>query len=159
MSEEDSRCTDECKPKCEKPKCCKPCCADLKCDEYSGYEIYCKWKAATVDITAQLGVSTVLNPCDASQIAYYQANGSGAIISKHLILTSSALVLAPPTAFNNAVKYPVDPCSELSCELPCDVVSMSKILVTVRNWNGRAKPSPGGKCKKEDRFDGFTLTL
>jgi hypothetical protein len=158
MPDCEAKCTDKCDVKCEKPKCCKPCCADIKCDEYSGFEICCKWRAATVDITGQLGVVT--DTADIGSLAYYQINGNGAFISKHLILTSSALVIAPPSAFNGAVKFPLDSGATVNNDSPPDMVAMTNILVTVRNYNGRAVPAKAGRnCKKSDRFDGYTLTL
>lgn len=166
MADLKAQCADKCKPKCE-PNCCKPCCADIKCDSYSPYEVCCKWRAASVRVTGQLAVVDggatgslpPTTPTSAADVEYYSVQGDGALISRHLIVTHALHAIVPPSVLANYVKYPFNNGALTpGGEIPNEVTAMSKILVTIRNFNGRATPIRN-KCKKEERFDGYTLTF
>lgn len=130
--------------KCCKPcasGCEKPCCAESKCDYYSPFEIACKFGPAVVSIESHLYLTTVAppGPPTPADLRTYVVHGSGSLIGNGLILTSSFLAVAPPTALINTYRYPYLGTQTLGV-VPADVVQMSRILVTVHNLNGREKP-------------------
>lgn len=129
---------------CHKPcdaSCDKQCCPVSKCDYYSPYEIFCKFGPAVVTIESHLYLTAVAppGPVTPADIRTYIVRGSGSLIGGGLILTSSFLALAPPTALVNTYRYPYLNGQTLGV-VPADLVQMSRILVTVHNLNGREKP-------------------
>ena len=145
----ESRCAQkDCSPckvkKCE-PKCCLPCCVDEPCDHYTGFEIACRFRAAVVSVASELVLTdqAANGTIVADQLRTYRNYGTGAFINEHLILTSSALVIAPPTVLTTNNRFPFTSPSVpvASGNVPAELVQMSKILVTVHNLNGRATPS------------------
>lgn len=161
MSHGKNKCSDNCKcvPRCAEEKCCKPQCVEDNCDRYSGYEICCQKKAAVVQIDSLLTLSSVPNEeasviRDASQLTTFSKRGNGAFICKHLILTTSSMVIAPPTAFTSGnstmFRFPGVTANDAPTpngwvdsqgQMPNDLVRFSKILVTVNSLNGRQSPS------------------
>lgn len=128
-----------CKP-CDSG-CEKPCCAVSKCDYYSPFEIACKFGPAVVTIESHLYLTAVAppGPVTPADLRTYIWRGSGSLIGNGLILTSSFMALAPPTALVGNYRYPYLNGQVLGV-VPADLAQASRILVTVHNLNGREKP-------------------
>lgn len=156
-SSSSSSCSSSSASECKGKGCCLPCCLPDTCDHYSSTEICCKFRAAVVDVVGELvltdeAATTPITDPD-TQLRTFRTFGNGVFIKKHFILTSSALVLAPPTALETNNRFPfIDPAQAAPAGLmPEQLVQMSKILVTVHNLNGRHSPSK--KCA-----DGHAIT-
>ena len=78
-------------------------------------------------------------PVTPADLRTYIWRGSGSLIGNGLILTSSFMALAPPTAFITNYRYPYLNGQVLGV-VPAELVQASRILVTVHNLNGREKP-------------------
>lgn len=133
--------------------CDKPCCPVDKCDYYSPYEICCKFGPAVVTIESHLCLTAVppqgVAPTP-DDIRTYVVRGSGSMIGKGLILTSSFLAAVPPTALVNNYRYPYLSPAQTLGQVPADVVQFSRILVTVHNLNGASRP-------EKKKFDGHSV--
>jgi len=160
MPQYDNSCADECSNKCKGKGCCLPCCAPNPCqDKYSASEICCKFRAAVVTISSQWCTTARVQtpppvPPVVGEISFMRVQGSGAFVDickRRYILTSSALVQIPPSilAVNN--RYPLSGVENVSLDQsPTDIVAASRILITVRDLNGRAKPAK--KCEDGHTF-------
>lgn len=158
----------KCSESCSSESCPKQCCADLPCDDYSGYEVYCRNKAAVVSITAQIILTNTAADTpitSAADVTTYVVKGSGAFINKHYILTSSLLTQIAPSLLVDNVRWPYRNATDGTVAdgvgdglEPEEVVKVSRILVTVRNLNGRQNPMKRSKkCNKDDYWDGHTV--
>lgn len=145
MPHHKNECADKCEKDCKK-ECCVPCCAPDPCDHYSAFEICCKKRPAVVSISSQL--ATVAHDLTTvpvlGEISYLRLNGNGAFIKlcgRLYILTSSFLVIAPPSLLVTNSRYPRAGTENVAELAPTDLVAFSRILVSVHNLNGRMKPS------------------
>jgi hypothetical protein len=142
---------------------CGPCCPEDNCDTLSSYEIGCQKGAAVVDVCSELiltmsapnAPAVLPSPLDATQFSVYTIRGNGVFINRHLILVPSILAIAPPTALSGngaaiatVIRYPLVDANNVRAlnTMPAEMTKFSKILVGVRNLNGRSKPS---KCKSD----------
>lgn len=147
---------------------CGPCCPEDKCDTLSSYEIGCQKRATLVDVcseiilamSAETSAPSIPSPLDATQFSVYSIRGNGTFVNRHLILVPSTLAIAPPTALSGnggggdaVIRYPLISGDNVRAAdtMPGEMVKFSKILVGVRNLNGRSKPS---QCK----YDGHSYT-
>jgi hypothetical protein len=87
-----------------------------------------------------------VTPPGVDNISFMRVQGSGAFVDickRRYILTSSSLVQIPPSVLSTNDRYPISGVENLfsaTCS-PTDIVAASRILVTVRDLNGRAKPA------------------
>lgn len=133
-------------------------CVDKPCDTPTPYEVACRALGAVVDISSELVLTDLDAPTQvtdpSANLRTYRAYGNGAFINKHLILTTSALVLAPPTTLVNNNRWPyVSTTSTITGYMPDEVTQFSRILVTVHNYKGVKMPSSKDqKCPKGRAF-------
>ena len=143
-----NECADECDYKCKGKGCCLPCCAPNPCeDRYSASEICCKSRASVVTISSQWATTDrpVTTPVPVlADISFMRVQGSGAFVDickRRYILTSSALVQIPPSVLAANNRYPLSGVENVDTLSPTDIVAASRILVTVRDLNGRTRPA------------------
>lgn len=158
----------KCSESCSSESCPKQCCADLPCDDYSGYEVYCRNKAAVVEITAQIILTNTIATTpitSAADVSTYTVKGYGAFINKHYVLTTSLLTQIPASLLVDNIRWPYRNATDGTVAdgvgdglEPEEVVKVSRVLITVRNLNGRQNPAKHTrKCKKENMWDGHTI--